>query len=171
MEEWKDIPGYEGVYEVSSEGRVRSLDRMVEQKGNKASIVKRIYKGRIKQPFIFKTGYAMVNLYNQNHLTLSIHRLVALAFLDPVDGKDTVDHINRNKLDNRACNLRWANASEQAINRPTRKCVSNEHCIYMTKESSYRVRIRRQGLNYNQTFQTLPEAIQARNNLLDEKNI
>jgi len=166
MEQWKDIPGYEGLYQVSSEGRVRSLDRIVEQKGNKASIVKRIYKGRVKQPTVFKTGYAMVNLYNQNHLTISIHRLVALAFLDPVHGKDTVDHINQNKLDNRLCNLRWANASEQAINRPTRISVSKEHCIYITKESTYRVRIRRQGLYYNETFDTLQEAINARNVLI-----
>lgn len=167
MEEWKDIPGYEGLYQVSSEGRVRSLDRVVKQTGLK-NVYQRIYKGRVKQPCIFKTGYAMVNLYNQKLLTISIHRLVALAFLDPVHGKNTVDHINRDKLDNRLCNLRWANSSEQAINRPTRVSVSKEHCIYITKESTYRVRIRRQGLYYNETFDTLKEAINARDTLFTQ---
>jgi hypothetical protein len=167
MEEWKDILGYEGLYQVSSEGRVRSLDRMVEQTGLK-NVYQRIYKGRIKQPTIFKTGYAMVKLYNKNFMTQSVHRLVALAFVDPVEGKDTVDHINQNKLDNRACNLRWANASEQAINRPIRLSISKEQYIYISSKFTYRLRIRRQGFYYNETFKTLPEAIEARDALLTE---
>lgn len=170
MEEWKDIPGYEGVYEVSSEGRVRSLDRMVEQTGNKGSTFMRRWPGKILHPLNVR-GYAHINLYKINVRQYSIHRLVAQAFLEPLEGKDTVDHINRNRLDNRACNLRWADASDQALNKEYPLGVLGHRYISLTKDNTYQVHIQRQTLTICRKFFTLPEAIEARNNLLNKNNM
>jgi hypothetical protein len=117
MEEWKDISGYEGLYQVSSEGRIRSLDRMIEQTGLK-HVSRRIYKGKILVGSSNPGGYSILNLFkNGKAYSQSRHRLVGLTFIPNPEGKPEIDHINRNILDNRVCNLRWATKSEQAYNR------------------------------------------------------
>ena len=161
MEEWKDIPGYEGLYQVSSEGRVRSLDRIAEHKGNKGSIFMRRWSGKILQFILSDQGYHKISLHkNQTYKLVLVHRLVAMAFIEPVEGKHTVDHSNRNKLDNRVSNLRWATTKEQNQNKSYKLSASGHKYIYFNKERNiYEVRI-------SQAFPTLQEAIDARNALL-----
>lgn len=110
MEEWKAIKGYEGMYEVSSYGRVRSIDRYVST-GIKHS-EKRLVKGQMLKPHLKKNGYLSVDLKapNKKQKTMSVHRLVAIAFIPLEDGKDVVNHKNLNKLDNRVTNLEWVSA-------------------------------------------------------------
>lgn len=103
QEIWKAIPGYEGMYEVSSLGRVKSLSRIkINTKGSymtKEKILKISSDGK---------GYLQVCLSNYNKKTFRIHQLVAMAFLNHKrDGthKLIVDHINNNQLDNRVENL------------------------------------------------------------------
>ena len=105
---WYPIEGYEGWYEVSSHGRIRSVDRVVKFKNG----IKRAYKGQLLK-FRYHNGYAMVNLNkNKKMREFYVHRLVIENFkLHPV-GKDWVNHINGKKWDNRVENLEWCTAKE-----------------------------------------------------------
>lgn len=94
MEIWKDIPGFEGLYEVSSCGLIR--------KG-----------GRIKKLHKDHGGYLTVWLSKCSKMKcLKVHRLVALAFIPNPEGKRTVNHIDGNKQNNHVENLEWATHSE-----------------------------------------------------------
>jgi hypothetical protein len=105
---WADIEGYEGSYQVSNMGRVKSLDRLVN---NKSSSYTR--KGNIKSPKNSGSGYLQVSLCKNGIVkNFLIHRLVAKAFIKNPYAKGTVNHLNCNTRDNRSSNLEWATLSE-----------------------------------------------------------
>lgn len=100
---WKPIKGYEGLYEVSNFGRVRSLDHIVKSKGGT-----RMVKGRIIQSRSKTNGYMRVNLWKDNVAnTFLVHRLVAEAFLDNPNNYTEVNHKDENKQNNKDSNLEW----------------------------------------------------------------
>lgn len=108
MEIWKDIEGYEGLYQISSLGNVKSLSRML--KHNKGGV-------KVKRETILKhqltSGYPSVCLYNGNRVKQAhIHRLLAIAFIPNPDNKPEVNHINGIKKDFRIENLEWCTVSE-----------------------------------------------------------
>ena len=108
-EEWRDVVGYEGLYQVSSEGRVKSLERKVPH----CSGGERIKKERILKPGADRGGYLRVDLCDGGKSRMfSVHRLVCQAFHDNPENKLDVNHINENKTDNRACNLEWSTRKE-----------------------------------------------------------
>ena len=109
-EEWRNIAGYEGLYQVSNLGRVKSLERTVA--GRNGS--KRIIRGRILKPGSTQDGYLLVSLCNGSgkKKMLRVNRLVCEAFHENHKNKPQVNHINEDKSDNRACNLEWVTAKE-----------------------------------------------------------
>lgn len=111
MEEvWKDVVGYEGKYQVSNYGNVKSL-RMW------SSVQKRyIQRERVLKPYASKSGYLQVGLKVENTRKLGlVHRLVAEAFIQNPDNKREVNHINGNKSDNRVENLEWNTSQENTV--------------------------------------------------------
>lgn len=112
METWKKVIGFENEYEVSSLGNIRSLERLVNHyKGGM-----RLYKSNEKKIRLNRSGYFRCNLKKDNkRYDYTVHRLVAEAFLGKQEGKNTVNHINGIKTDNRIENLEWVTLSENTI--------------------------------------------------------
>lgn len=102
---WKDIEGYENLYQVSSEGRIKSLNYLKTGK-------EKILKGGK-----YGSGYLKVKLFKDGKgKNYAIHRLVAQAFIENPENKPCIDHINTDKTDNRVKNLRWVNQKENMNN-------------------------------------------------------
>jgi hypothetical protein len=102
-EVWKAIPGFEGAYEVSDLGRVRSLDRIVESPAAKRGYPKRV-RGRILRPQKHSGGYLQVQLHGSTHL---IPWLVLEAFVGARPSGMEACHNGGDKSDNRLSELRW----------------------------------------------------------------
>lgn len=109
MEEvWKDIEGYEGLYQVSNLGRVKSL-------GNNKTRKEKVLRCRVKG------GYLFIDLHKNGELkTFKVSRLVAQAFISNPENKPIVDHINTIRTDDRIFNLRWCTQKEN-MNNPLTK--------------------------------------------------
>lgn len=136
MEKWKPIPGYDGLYEVSSYGRVRSLERYKSNNGGLQLI-----KEKILKPHNTKKGYLTVQLCNK---IFTVHRLVAEAFIPNTDNLPMINHRDEDKTNNVADNLEWCDAKynsnygtaiERMINTKIEKgYYTKELCFLDSKE-------------------------------------
>ena len=145
MEEWRDIPGYEGFYQVSSMGNIKSVCR-VDSRGRERG-------GNIMTPHANKKGYLMVHLSkNDGGKFFQVHRLVAFAFPE-ICGEwfkgAQVNHKDENKANNRAENLEW--------------CTSKYNNNYGHRTEKVSKRVKQLDLNGNviETYKSASEASRA----------
>ena len=127
MEEWRPIKDYPG-YEVSSQGRIRSIDRKVKSRyGNM-----RLIKGKILNQRLGDNGYPQLFLYQNGKQRMNdVHRLVAEAYLENPNNYRYVDHLNTIRKDNRVENLCWVSAKGNSNNPITR-----EHHLHTSRNKA-----------------------------------
>lgn len=107
-EEWRDVEGWEGLYQVSDLGIVRSLDRRIRDYRGSHQI-----KGQVLKPDIVYNGYLRITLSKNGVPTnFRVSRLVAVTFIPNPDNLPEVDHIDKNKVNNCTANLRWVTSQE-----------------------------------------------------------
>ena len=129
MEEiWKDIEGYEGLYQVSNLGRVRSLGRDLMRKSRYGTMALYHINGRVLKPLHSQGDYCYVHLFDKDGVSTNhkLHRLVAKAFVPNPDNLNEVNHIDENKDNNRADNLEW--------------CKHADNCNYGTRNERSKVK-------------------------------
>jgi hypothetical protein len=169
IEIWKDIPNYEGLYQASNLGRVKSIKRVVcRSNGCLHTIKEKILKENING-----AGYFIVNLYkNRKMKTFAIHKLIATAFLNhtPCGHKEVIDHVNNDKLNNRVDNLQLTTARHNSSK--DRKGKSKYTGVCWDKNSKkWMARIRLNGKqNYLGLFANEIDAHNAYQNKLKEIN-
>lgn len=174
---WKDIEGYEGLYQISNMGRVKSL-------GGKAS-----HKNEMILKLGIRNTYNVVNLRkNNNKKSFQIHRLVANAFIPNPNNYPIINHKDENPLNNCVDNLEWCTQKHNVIHSrhkmyKQRKIIYsdiNEKYIFKSKSHSnvkgkkyiydyYRVVIHQ--LNFDCRYSTLEKAIKVRDEKLKELDI
>ena len=152
MEIWRDVIGYDGLYRVSNMGRIHG-------------------PRRILKPGADGGGYLAVNLCKDGKQILTkVHRIVAMAFISNPDNKVEVDHINRNRQDNRSENLQWATKRENMLN--TVRHDGKRYGIYWVKlRNIYEVKFRvNKQIRHYGYHTTLEKAIEIRNVAITELN-
>jgi hypothetical protein len=177
MEIWRDIKGYEGLYQVSNLGRVKRLQKAVRN-NNYGGM--RIVTEKILSATDNGNGYRIVGLRKdgsrKNHY---VHRLVATAFIENPHEFHYVNHLDRNRSNNVADNLEWctqldnvAHSIENLRKRKTKSRATNTGEKYISRRMSrrgkeyYRVNIRFARVDKN--FKTIAEAIQYRNEVMQK---
>lgn len=138
MEEiWKDIIGYEGLYQVSNFGRVKSCERFVFHfKGGMRKL-----KEKQRKLILDSYGYLIVDLYKEGKGQIKkVHRLVASAFIQNTENKKSVNHKNGIKSDNKVENLEWCTDSENQIhafkNGLKKPQINGEKAVLMYQKGS-----------------------------------
>lgn len=124
---WKSIKGYEGKYEVSNLGRVRSIPRdTIHESDDKRNSYIKHHEGRMLKQSMARDGYLRVSLYNKDNKLkyIPVHRLVAIAFVDGYKEGMQVNHINEMKFVNCAVNLEWV-TPKQNVNYGERTSKAN----------------------------------------------
>lgn len=119
QEEWKDIPGWEGIYQVSTLGRVRSVDHIQYAGVHGGKVQNNHIKSKIKKQRVNRDYYEFTvsDTATGRHTMMKTHRAVALAFIPNPDNRPQVNHIDGNKLNNRVDNLEWVTIQENVLHR------------------------------------------------------
>ena len=164
---WKDIKGYEGLYQISNYGRIRSLKFR-----NKVCEKDRVI---IMKPNL-RNGYFVINLRkNANRKSFQVHRLVAQTFIENPFNYPIVNHIDFNPKNNNVENLEWC-TQKQNVNHSRCNMKGKSHKLrdknygitYRKKSDKYEVSVKKK---YYGRYKTLDEARKKRDEVLNELNI
>lgn len=154
MEKWVDIEGYEGLYQVSNTGKIKSIGRMRSNHSKQQWVEEKIKKPR-KDP----QGYHMTDLYKENKgKTVRVHRLVALAFIPNPENKPTVNHIDGDRDNNAVENLEWATFAEQNTHFYEKGLKSEENIKKAIKAMNKSTSVAVECLTDEKTFESQSEA-------------
>ena len=133
-----------------------------------------VNSGKYIIPFIDDKGYKRLNLCkNGNQKLFRLHTLLALAYIPNPENKKEIDHINRDKLDNRLCNLRWSDRYEQNLN----KCIyktntSGEKNVYYCKTyNNWKFKKTINNIKFYKSFKTKEEAIEFKKEYYEDNNL
>ena len=142
-ENWLPVVGWEGLYEVSDQGRVRSLDRVLA-----SATGPRQWRGRIHRLDTDKHGYPCIRLGGSRGKRSAVHHLVMAAFVGPRPEGQEVRHLNDIRDDNRLANLAYGTRSENmydCIRNGSHNRASRTHCCrgHEYQDGTYRIRINR----------------------------
>lgn len=143
MEEWKDVEGFEGYYQVSSHGRIKSLRRNHRMSNNRIEY-DRSCGGAIRKQGVLALGYMCIGTCkNSIKNTYLVHRMVSIAFIPNPDNKPCVNHIDGNKTNNHVSNLEWCTYAENT-NHAIKKGLMNYargEKIYQSRLNEFQVRV------------------------------
>lgn len=171
MEIWKDIEGYENIYQISNLGRVKSLERLVKHSKGGFQLNKEI----ILKNSVDKNKYCKVVLCkNKFTKTLLCHRLVAKHFLVNTDNLPLVNHKDKNPLNNSFKNLEWVSSRENICHSKLKGKFSSDFIgvSYIEKYKKFQSTISINNKNKNLgSFKTEEEAYKARVNFEKDNNI
>ena len=181
-EEWRDVPGYGGRYQVSNIGRVRSVPYENYQASSHAGVmmIKHI-SGKMLSASDNGNGYKLVFLMKggRKRQIRYVHRLVAEAFVENPHNYKEVNHKDFNKSNNHAYNLEWVtrkenvNWSRENMKRPRKNAKLPPTGIkyIQVRDGKFRViiRIKRLGYMFDKCFETLEEAIEAKARFVNGK--
>lgn len=160
---WKDIVGYEGLYQVNECGNVKSLSRTIT-KGN----ITYVTKDKILKQSVDSVGYPYVNLSDyKKQKTFRVHQLVAVAFLNHIPDKHkglVIDHIDGNKLNNMTTNLQLITNKKNTSKDRKNKTSKYTGVSWHKQSNKWLAQFREKGsVKYLGTFETKEEARDAYN--------
>ncbi len=178
IEEWKDIPSYEGFYQASTLGNIRSVDRIFYSKGRCHKRKSKILKSSPSNGGYLVLTLSKAGVYSQKVL----HKLIAITWLNhkPCGHELVIDHINGEKTDNRVCNLREITQSENVKNtdkyrsakqyKQPKVGVEYKGYFFRKDKDCYVARIKMNGVLYSKHCQTESEAIEIRKAMINFRN-
>lgn len=151
QEIWKDIEGYEGLYQVSNLGRVRSLDRSIvmqtKRNGKALKPYMSFHKGTILKPVIDPHGYALVQLRKEGKpWYVRVHRLVAMAFIPNPENKPCINHLDNTRNNNIVSNLEWCTYKENSQYAAKQGRIKGLLGKHHTEETKERIRKAKTGV-------------------------
>lgn len=157
-EVWKDVQGYEGLYEISNKGRVKSVKL-----------------NSIRKSHLSDRGYQIITLRNKNHTkSVRIHRLVAIHFIPNPEGKEQVNHIDFDPYNNCVDNLEWVTNRENSCHSVKRKEKSSKYVgVYFSNYSNKwvsRIRFENKRIELG-SYPTEQEAYEARRKFEQDNGI
>lgn len=160
---WVDIEGYDGMYQVSQYGNVRSWKNSREDKS-------RTPKLKALKLYGDKRKYIYVWLFKDDKKSVAVHRLVAMAFIENPCNHPWVDHIDGNQTNNHVSNLRWVNKSQNIQNTKMSKINSSgvKGVCFDKSRNTWKAQWRQHGITKSKRFDTFYEAIEYRRLMIEQ---